>query len=89
MEAMACGAVPVTTDCGDMADIVGESGSGELLPVAASTDQFADAVLRFLDNPKLLAAHSATSIAIVEREHSFASAEAEWRKILDRIAPRG
>lgn len=82
MEAMASGMVPVTSDCGDMADLVGERGAGELLAQSATVDDYAECVLRMLGDSARWTAESQQAIKVIQSEHSFSTAESEWRKIL-------
>jgi glycosyltransferase involved in cell wall biosynthesis len=89
MEAMACGMVPVTSDCGDMADIVRTGQTGELLPVTSSSLAYADAVLRLLEQNSQWSQYSRASTDLIRREHSFEIARAAWREVLAPLADRG
>jgi glycosyltransferase involved in cell wall biosynthesis len=89
MEAMACGMVPVVSDCGDMADIVRTGQTGELLPIAASAAAYADAVLRFLDHKEHWVQHSEAAVDLIRRKHSFESASTAWREVLAPLVDRG
>ncbi|MBI5059396.1 glycosyltransferase family 4 protein [candidate division KSB1 bacterium] len=84
MEAMACGAVPVAADCGDMSDIVGASGAGSLLPVATFPAEYATAVIEYLESEELWKAHSRRAEQCIINEHSFTRATAGWREILSQ-----
>lgn len=82
MEAMACGAVPVTTDCGDMADVVKNHVTGSLLPVQAPPEAFAREALDLLDDNETWLSRSRASIEIIKSEHSFSNAAAKWQDVL-------
>ncbi|RPH95522.1 glycosyltransferase [candidate division KSB1 bacterium] len=82
MEAMGCGLVPVATDCGDMVDIVHNQKTGTLLPVEATIEEFASAILQYLDHEKLWSEYSRNACEIIAQEHSFDSAEKVWRELL-------
>jgi glycosyltransferase involved in cell wall biosynthesis len=86
MEALRCGTVPVTTDCGDMSDLVRTGEIGELLPIEASCEEFVRATLQFLDDQQLWARHSAAAQEIIAREHSFPSAMRAWNELLEPFA---
>jgi len=85
MEAMACGAVPVTTDCGDMADVVRNGITGTLLPVGAAPEAFAREVLQLLDDPVRWGGRSRASADLIAREHGFDSATMKWRELLSAL----
>lgn len=85
MEAMACGAVPVTSDCGDMAEVVGARGTGSLLPLSADEAHYATEILQLLSNPERLKLEADKAVDIIAREHSFAAAESAWRTVLSSL----
>ena len=85
MEAMACGAVPVTTDCGDMADVVRDKITGALLPVDAAPEAFAREVLELIENPGTWSERSLAATEIIAREHRVGSATAKWRELLSEL----
>jgi glycosyltransferase involved in cell wall biosynthesis len=85
MEAMACGMVPVVSDCGDMAEVARNNQTGCLLPIDAGVDVYAQAVLKYLDDQDLWQRHSQAAQQIIHQEHSFASVESAWREILDTL----
>jgi glycosyltransferase involved in cell wall biosynthesis len=85
MEAMACGAVPVTTDCGDMADVVRDQITGALLQMDAAPEAFAREVLALLESPARWSEESRTATEIIAREHGFDSATAKWRELLSEL----
>jgi len=83
MEAMACGAVPVASDCGDMSDIVRHGATGELLATDAQVEAYADAVVSLLENENVRSGYASACIELIRREHSFEKASAAWREILE------
>ena len=85
MEAMASGAVPVVTDCGDMRDIVDPETTGCVLDVRSSEDEFADAVAALLTNPTRLAAYSRAAAEFITANHGFEVAERKWVEVLDAL----
>jgi glycosyltransferase involved in cell wall biosynthesis len=85
MEAMACGAVPVTSDCGDMAEVVRDKITGALLPVEAAPDAFARQVIELLETSGLWSEKSRAATEIIAREHGFDSATAKWRELLSEL----
>lgn len=82
MEAMACGVVPVTSDIGDMREVVKPGETGQPVPVDASPAEFAQAALRFLSDETLWRQHSGSGMRLISAEHSFSSAIAAWQRIL-------
>jgi glycosyltransferase involved in cell wall biosynthesis len=85
MEAMACGAVPVAADCGDLADVVQPGITGALLPLDAAPEAFAAAVLDLLANSEERHRKSHAAVEIIAREHGFDSAVAKWRELLAEL----
>lgn len=85
MEAMACGMVPVTTDCGDMAEVVKSGITGSLLSGNSQTEDFARDVLELLRDDAKWQRLSRASVDIISREHSFDSAIAAWRDVLNEL----
>ena len=85
MEAMACGMVPVTTDCGDMADVVKNGLTGSLVPMDATPDDFARAALELLRDDETRLRLSRASADLIACEHAFDSATALWRELLSGL----
>ena len=83
LEAMASGAVPVVTDCGDMRDIVDPETTGCVLDVQASEHAFADAIAALLTDPTRLTAFAHAAARLVTTHHSFKVAERKWVEVLD------
>lgn len=86
MEAMACGAVPVATDCGDMIEVVRNGETGRLLPVTATQEEFASEVIALLENEAIRQKYSLVGQGLIRREHDFASATHAWKVIFETIA---
>jgi glycosyltransferase involved in cell wall biosynthesis len=89
MEAMRCGMVAITTDCGDMSDTILTGQTGHLLPMDATKEQFANAALGYLDDPAEWERQSRKAFELIDREHSFPSAIAAWQRILKPLESRG
>ncbi|MBU1708308.1 glycosyltransferase [bacterium] len=87
MEAMGCGVVPVTSDCGDMVEVVRTGETGHLLSIEATATDYADAVLPFLSDEFLWQNHSRASEKLIVKEHSFTTAIDAWRKLLAPLSP--
>lgn len=85
MEAMACGMAPVTTDCGDMGEVVRSGVTGSLLPLDASPVEFACKVLELLRDDAQWQRCSRASVDLITREHSFDSAIMAWREVLAEL----
>ncbi|MBU0691967.1 glycosyltransferase [bacterium] len=82
MEAMRCGMVAITTDCGDMSDTIRTGQTGHLLPIEASKEQFVEAALNYLNNPDEWGRQSQNAFELIDKEHSFPSAISAWQNIL-------
>jgi glycosyltransferase involved in cell wall biosynthesis len=79
MEAMAAGVVPVTSDVGDMAEVVRTGETGELIADIDDPDAFARAVLGLLADDTRRARLAAAARDLIVREHSFAAVSRAWR----------
>jgi glycosyltransferase involved in cell wall biosynthesis len=82
MEAMGCGVVPVTSDIGDMREVVRPEETGQPVAVEAPPEESAQAVLRFLTDEPLWRSYSANCARLITAEHSFPSAIEAWRRVL-------
>jgi len=82
LEAMACGAVPVVTRCGDMQEVVRNGETGYLLKLDATEDQFAAVIRALLDDAPTWRERSVAAAELVAGEHSFPVAERRWVKVL-------
>lgn len=89
LEAMACGAVPVVTDVGDLREAMDGGTVGVVVPVAGAEEdlvaRLADAVLGLLDDESRRAAMASRATAHVHREHHPDRAQDEWRSILRSV----
>lgn len=85
LEAMACGAVPVVSDCGDMADAVIPGSTGLLLDTDAGLKAYAEAVLAILNSDALRSSCSSAAAQLIAAEHSFPVTERRWREILAEL----
>jgi len=83
MEAMACGTVPVVTDCGDMAEVVRSGETGFLLPSDSPPDAFAGTVLSLLSDDAQWRTCSENAIRLITNEHDFAAAIKGWQDFFE------
>lgn len=81
MEAMAAGVVPVTSDVGDMAEVVRPGVTGELVFDGDSPGPYAKAILALLSDDERRAKLAAAGRALIIREHSFEAVTRAWRQI--------
>lgn len=63
MEAMACGLTAITSDAGNNAELL--KNTGEIIPLSVIDQQLAPILRRYLDNPGLLKKHGAQSRATI------------------------
>lgn len=85
LEGMACGVPAVASDVGDMRDIVIDEVTGYAVRDSDRPEDYADAVLRILENPERCAVMSWNCRDLVAREHSFPQATRKWEALLDRV----
>jgi glycosyltransferase involved in cell wall biosynthesis len=76
LEAMACGAVPVATNCGGTRDIVVDGQNGSLVEVG-NVDQIVDRVMQLLDNKMLRESLRSKAQVTVDRFN--------WEKSIDQL----
>lgn len=84
MEAMACGLPIVAPNIGDMSAIAIDGVTGFLIDGFDDPRQYVEKITLLLRDRDLYANCSRESVAMIRREHSFASAEKRWTEILDR-----
>jgi glycosyltransferase involved in cell wall biosynthesis len=93
LEAMACGAVPVVTDVGDLREALDEERAGITVPLNASAGvekALSDAVVSLLDDQPRRQAFATRGRDHVRREHAVSRTRAEWRLVIrEALAPRG
>jgi len=90
MEAMAAGVVPVTSDAGDMAEVVRTGETGELILDDENPTAYADAILRLLSDEATRLKYAAAGRELVVAEHSFEAMAKAWRELenLPPLPPR-
>lgn len=81
MEAMAAGAVPVTSDAGDMAEVVRTGETGELILDGDRPEPYAVAILELLGDAKRRERYAAAGRELIVREHSFEAVTRAWREL--------
>lgn len=81
MEAMAAGAVPVTSDAGDMAEVVRTGDTGELIIAGDSPEAYADAILALLSDERKRSQMAKAARELIIAEHSFEAVTRAWRKL--------
>ncbi|MBK8129737.1 MAG: glycosyltransferase family 4 protein [bacterium] len=81
MEAMAAGAVPVTSDAGDMAEVVRSGQTGELIIEGDRPAPYVEAIMRLLDDEALRSGYAEAGRELIIREHSFDAVTRAWREL--------
>ena len=76
LEAMACGAVPVVTDCGGPRDIIVDGENGFLVKVG-DVDQIVDRVMLLLDDKTLRDRMRSKAQVTVDKFN--------WEKLIDQL----
>jgi glycosyltransferase involved in cell wall biosynthesis len=94
LEAMACGAVPVVTDVGDLREALDEGQAGVTIPLDANEEgvvtALCDAVVALLENEPRRQALAARGRTYVRREHDPSRTGEEWRTVITQaLASRG
>ncbi len=94
LEAMACGAVPVVTDVGDLAEALDEGRAGITVPLGANEERvvatLSDAVLSLLDDEPRRHALAVRGREHVRREHDASRTRDEWGVVIrEALAQRG
>ncbi|MGI6023590.1 MAG: glycosyltransferase [Methanoculleus sp.] len=84
IESLKCGVPVVTSNCGDVCDIVKDSVNGIIVPDYRDSDGFAEAILKLLTHPENLTHYSRNALRSVENLSSR-SVESTWEKILSMI----
>ncbi len=85
LEAMACGAVPVVTDVGDLAEALDGGRAGITVPLNTNEDSvvaaLSDAIVSLLEDEARRQAVAAVGREYVRREHDPSRTGEEWRKV--------
>lgn len=81
MEAMAAGAVPVTSDAGDMAEVVRSGETGELIVDGDKTEAYVAAIHDLLCDENKRERYADAGRELIVREHSFAAITKAWREL--------
>lgn len=81
MEAMAAGAVPVTSDAGDMAEVVRSGETGELIINGETPEPYAEAILDLLKNDAKRNRMAIAARELIIAEHSFEAVTRAWREL--------
>jgi len=93
LEAMACGAVPVVTDVGDLREALDDGRAGVIVPLQGSEETvvlaLADAVVALLHDESSRQVLAARARAHVQREHDPARTRAEWQALIRHALGQG
>ena len=81
MEAMAAGVVPVTSDVGDMAEVVRTGETGELILDGDKAEPYVNAICRLLADKEMRNKFAAAGRELIIREHSFEAVTKAWREL--------
>jgi phosphatidyl-myo-inositol alpha-mannosyltransferase len=89
LEAMACGAVPIVPDVGDLREALDGGRAGVVIPVEGPEDvlvaAFVEAACALLDDEPRRAALATRAAAHVRSEHDPRRTAQEWRAILSAV----
>jgi len=93
LEAMACGAVPVVTEVGDLTEALDEGRAGVTVPLQGSEETMvaalADAVVALLHDEPRRKALAARGREYVRRQHDPRRTREEWRVVIRHaLAPK-
>ena len=94
LEAMACGAVPVVTNVGDLAEALDDGRAGITVPLGANEEMvvaaLSDAVISLLEDEPRRQALAGRGREHVRREHDASRTRDEWRIVIRQaLTPRG
>ena len=82
MEAMSCGLPIVAADAGDMGEVAIDGVTGYVIRDRDAPESYARRIVELLEDDELRERCSRNSVALIAREHSIASVEKEWLRIL-------
>lgn len=81
IESLACGVPVITSNCGDVMDVVRDGYNGRIIPDYEDHNAYADAIVELLEDPGLLRKYSSHCQETLLNNQSEA-VEAEWKRIL-------
>lgn len=84
IESLKCGVPVVTSNCGDVCDLVEDSVNGIIVPDYRDYSGFAEAILKLLTHPENITNYSMNALRSVE-DISSRSVESTWEKILSMV----
>lgn len=84
IESLKCGVPVVSSNCGDVCDIVEDAVNGFIISDYQDYDDFAEAIRKVLTHPEHLARYSANALRSVDVLSSH-SVESVWEKILSSV----
>jgi glycosyltransferase involved in cell wall biosynthesis len=84
IESLKCGVPVITSNCGDVIDVVEDSYNGRLIAEYQDYAAFAEAILGLLQNPEQIVIYSKNGLEMV-RNLCPESVGTEWNKILSSI----
>jgi len=84
IESLRCGVPVVTSNCGDVCDVVEDSVNGIIIPDYQDYRGFAEAIIELLTHPEDILSYSTNALKSVEAL-SPRSVESTWEKILSTV----
>ncbi len=85
IESLKCGLPVVTSDCGDICDIVKDSYNGFIISDYQDYNAYAEVIIKLLTNPDMLEVYSNNALKSVENVSSD-SVEKVWENIIKTIS---
>lgn len=84
VEALSCGLPVISSDCGDVSDILKHGYNGFIIDNYQDYNSFADAMIRLLQNPKLIAEFSSNALKITKKIN-IENVEQIWKDIIYKM----
>lgn len=84
IESLKCGVPVISSNCGDVCDIVEDSVNGIIVPDYQDYNGFKEAILKLLTHPENITYYSMNALRSVE-DLSSHSVESTWEKILSMV----